>query len=232
MAAAAKTLITPALFDFYRDLARHNDRAWFKANQDRYEETVRDPLLAFVAGFATRLRRISPHFLADPRPIGGSLFRIQRDVRFSKDKSPYKTSAGVHFRHDAGKDAYTPGFYLHLEPGNVFAGAGIWHPDSGSLLAIRNAIVDDPAAWRRAVSGKKFRSELTLSDDEPLKRAPRGFDPEHPCVEDLKRRSFIGVRDFSEKDACRPDFPERLAATFSAGSPLMRFLTAALGLAC
>lgn len=223
-----RALITPALFTFFEDLAKHNDREWFKANKQRYEDEVRDPLLAFVVAFSAPLKKISPHFLADPRPVGGSLFRIHRDTRFSKDKTPYKTQAGVHFRHEAGKDAYTPGFYLHLEPGNVFAGGGIWHPDSATLQSIRTAIVDDPAKWRRAISGKRFREELKLDTGDPLKRAPRGFDPEHPMVEDLKRKSFIGVRDFTEKQACRADFPKRLAATFGAAKPLMRFLTEAL----
>ena len=181
--------ITPALFGFLEELEENNDRDWFKANKARYEETVRDPLLAFIGDFGTPIRRISPCFVADPRPVGGSLFRIYRDTRFSKDKSPYKTHAGVHFRHEAAKTAHTPGFYLHLEPGNVFAGGGIWHPDSATLLAIRTAIVEDPTAWRRSISGKRFGDQLALSDGEPLKRPPRGFDPEHPCSEDLKRRS-------------------------------------------
>ena len=224
--------ITPELFAFLEELAAHNEREWFQAHKRRFEQVVRDPLLAFVAEFAAPLRRISPHFVADPRPVGGSLFRIYRDTRFSRDKSPYKTQAGVHFRHEMGKEAYTPGFYLHLEPGRVFAGAGIWHPDAATLRAIRTAIADDPAAWRRAVSGKRFRAELELRDEEPLRRVPSGFDPEHPCADDLKRRSYVAVRDLSQRDACRPDFPKRLAATFATAKPLMQFLTRALGQPC
>ena len=110
------------------------------------------------------------------------------------------------FARAEARDAYAPGFYLHLEPGNVFAGGGIWHPDSATQLAVRSAIVDDPAAWRRAVSGKRFRERLRLDDGDPLKRAPRGFDPDHECIEDIKRRSFIALKDLSEKQACAPDF--------------------------
>ena len=95
--------ITTALFDFLRDLRDNNDREWFAANKGRYLAEVRDPMLDFIGAFAAPLAEISPHFVADPRPNGGSLFRIYRDTRFSRDKTPYKTNAGAHFRHAAGK---------------------------------------------------------------------------------------------------------------------------------
>src|SRR5918996_3776624 len=152
--AAAKATTTrsfgPELFRFLRDLEANNDRTWFNANKDRYEREVRDPALDFVEDFAPRLAEISQHFVADPRPSGGSLFRIHRDTRFSKDKSPYKTHVGIHFRHERAKDVHAPGFYLHLEPRSVFVGAGIWHPNSPTLAKIRAAIADDAEAWLRA----------------------------------------------------------------------------------
>ena len=132
--------ITPGLFRFLKQLRRNNDREWFNANKQRYIDDVRDPLLAFVEMMGPKLRSISSEIVADSRPVGGSLFRIYRDTRFAKDKSPYKTHAGLHFRHRAGKTAFTPGFYPHLEPGQVFMGAGIWHPDTASLKEIREAI--------------------------------------------------------------------------------------------
>ena len=116
------------LFDFLIRLKVNNDREWFQANKARYEEQVKAPLQAFIGGFDERLARLSAHFVADPRPVGGSLFRIYRDVRFSKDKSPYKTAAGIHFRHERGKDAHAPGYYLHLEPSECFAACGLWMP--------------------------------------------------------------------------------------------------------
>jgi len=101
----------PGLFDFFRDLAHHNERAWFQANQRRYEAEVKLPMLHFIEDFGPRLKRMSAHFLADPRPVGGSLFKIHRDTRFSKDKSPYKTNAAAHFRHREGsRDVHAPGF--------------------------------------------------------------------------------------------------------------------------
>ena len=136
----SKRYFTPKLFGFLRELAENNDREWFKAHQDEYEQYVREPALEFITDFAKPLEKISPHFVADSRTVGGSLFRIQRDTRFSKDKTPYKTNVGIQFRHEFGRDVHAPGFYLHLEPDNVFMGAGMWHPDGGSLKRIRDAI--------------------------------------------------------------------------------------------
>src|SRR5688572_21278461 len=124
---------TPRLFQFLRELKANNDRSWFQANKGHYESDVKQPLLEFIADFGPPLREISEHFDADPGPVGGSLFRIYRDTRFSRDKTPYKTHAAAHFRHERGKDVHAPGFYLHLEPDNVFAACGIWHPDSDTL---------------------------------------------------------------------------------------------------
>ena len=135
--------IPAELFTFLAELKDNNDREWFQANKARYEERVKAPLLAFIAGFDERLARLSAHYVADPRPVGGSLFRIYRDVRFSKDKSPYKTAAGIHFRHERGKDAHAPGYYLNLEPGECFAACGLWMPASAQAQQIRAAIDAD-----------------------------------------------------------------------------------------
>jgi uncharacterized protein (TIGR02453 family) len=114
-------------------------------NKQRYEKQVREPLLQFIADFGLRLAEISPHYVADARRVGGSLFRINRDIRFSKEKTPYKTHAGVQFRHEVGKDAHAPGFYLHLEPDSVFVGVGMWQPIACSEQ-VRQAIVEQPDA--------------------------------------------------------------------------------------
>src|ERR687898_2540430 len=157
--AATRASFSPELFSFLSDLRANNDREWFAANKHRYEDHLLEPALDFIAAFAPRLEKISPHFRADPRPSGGSLFRIYRDTRFSKDKTPYKTNVGIHFRHELAKDARAPGFYLHLSPGEVFAGGGIWHPDGPTLTAIRQAIVDDPDRWRAATEGLELGGE-------------------------------------------------------------------------
>src|SRR6476661_7322645 len=142
------------MFTFLRELREHNDREWFQANKQRYTDTVRDPALEFIRDFESHLKKISPHFTANARPVGGSLFRIYRDTRFSHDKTPYKTHVGIYFRHEAAESARAPGFYLHLEPGDSFIGAGIWRPDTDSAKRIRAAIAADPNGWRRAVGGK------------------------------------------------------------------------------
>ena len=138
------------LFEFLGELALNNNREWFHANKSRYESVVRDSLLEFVADFAEPLSKISSHFVADPRPSGGSMFRIYRDVRFSKDKSPYKTMAAAHFSHERAKEVPAPGFYLHLAPAESFVGVGIWHPDATTLKNIRDTIVANAAPIARA----------------------------------------------------------------------------------
>ena len=131
----------PELFEFLWQLRRHNDREWFAKNKDRYQQVVVEPALLFIGSFAPHLAKLSPFFVADPRPTRGSLFRIYRDTRFSADKRPFKTHVGIRFSHSSGKDAHAPVFYLHLEPENCFAAAGVWHPDNRALTRIRTAIV-------------------------------------------------------------------------------------------
>jgi uncharacterized protein (TIGR02453 family) len=219
----------PALFRFLRDLRKNNDRDWFLAHREVYERDVKEPALEFISGFAATLRKISPHLMADPRPVGGSLFRIHRDVRFSNDKRPYKTHVGIHFRHAGADGAHAPGLYLHLEPGDVFAGAGIWQPDGAVLSEVRDAIAESPAAWRRAVGAREFAARWALSG-ESLVRVPRGYDPDHPFAADLKRKSYIAISGFTERDACAADFAEQLERAWRASVPLMRFLTRTLEL--
>src|SRR5215467_10211615 len=144
----------PELFSFLTDLKANNNREWFAANKQRYEEQLLEPALAFIEAFAPRLAKISPHFLADPRPSGGSLFRIYRDTRFAKDKSPYKTNVGIHFRHERAKDAHAP-------------------------TSIREAIVADPARWQHTTQTGAFAKKLRLGGDS-LKRVPPWADPDHP----------------------------------------------------
>ena len=220
---------TPALFEFLADLSANNRREWFQANKDRYETHVKDALLDFVSDFGERLAEISPHMVADPRPSGGSMFRIYRDLRFSKNKSPYKTNAGVHFRHEVGREVHGPGLYLHMEPGNVFAAAGIWRPNSATVGEIRGAIVADPKRWDALVNEGRFKSIYGL-DAESLKRAPKGIDPEHPLIDYLKLKSFAAGTTFSQDDACSPDFIDMYVDSCQTAGPLMEFLCDAVGL--
>jgi uncharacterized protein (TIGR02453 family) len=225
---ATSAYFTPATFGFLTELAANNSRDWFDAHKPRYEADVKEPALRLIADFGPHLKKISENFRADPRPVGGSLFRIHRDVRFSKDKSPYKTHTGIHFRHFASKDAHAPGFYLHIAPGEVFVGAGIWHPDAPTLAKIRERIVEDPDGWRRAVNGRAFRGRFELAGDS-LVRPPKGFAPDHPLIEDLKRKDFIGVAALDETALTSPTFLRDFAALGRAGGALNAFLCGALG---
>jgi uncharacterized protein (TIGR02453 family) len=217
----------PELFSFLAELRANNDRDWFAANKHRYEEHLLEPALDFINAFAPRLEKISPHFRADARPTGGSLFRIYRDTRFSKDKTPYKTNLGIHFRHELAKNVNAPGYYLHVGPGEVFAGGGIWHPDSAAATRIREAIVADPERWKRATRGGTFAKRLELGGDS-LKRVPPWADPAHPFADDLKRKDFFGWARLSEDDVLAPGFVDEYAGICRAVGPLMRFLCDAL----
>jgi len=214
---------SPELFDFLRRLKRNNNREWFAKNKARYQEFVVEPALVFINRFAPHLCKLSPFFLADARPTRGSLFRIYRDIRFSPDKRPYKTHVGIHFHHASGKDAHAPVFYLHCEPDNCFAAAGIWHPDNRSLTRVRSAIVREQEQWTA------IRKKLELEGDT-LAKPPRGFDPEHPCIDDLKMKDYVTSITFTEEQVCSQKFLRDFVAACRKMSPLVEFTTRALGL--
>lgn len=219
---------SPSLFSFLRELADNNDRDWFHANKDRYVAAVQEPALEFITDFGPRLAKISPHFTADARVVGGSLFRIQRDTRFSKDKTPYKTNTGMQFRHESARDAHVPAFYLHLQPGECFAGVGLWRPQTAEAHAIRTAIADDPAGWKKATYGKRF-TDIWEQGGESLKRPPKGFEPDHPYVDDLKRKDFIASTRLTQKQVTSEGFIDDYERLCRSSVPYMRFLTEALG---
>jgi len=221
--------ITPKLFRFFRDLKKNNDRDWFQANKQRYEDDVRDPLLAFIDEFTGPLYKISPHYRAEAKKVGGSLFRIFRDIRFAKDKTPYKTHAGVHFRHENAKDAHAPGFYLHIAPGEVFMGAGIWHPETAVGRQIRGAIIEHPEKWKKAMKSAAFARHGFGLEGDVYKRPPAGIDGEHPLIADLMRKDFIALADLTEKEVCAADFPKVFAAMCKSTTAYMKFLTEAVG---
>jgi len=226
---ASKPYFSKELFDFLRDLKRNNRRDWFEKNKDRYEVFVKFPLLGFIGSFGPSLRTISPSFTADTRTMGGSMFRIYRDTRFSKDKTPYKTHAASQFRHCVGKDVHAPGFYLHLEPGGVFAGGGLWRPESKVVGQVRDAIANKSDEWNRIMSDGVFKKTCVF-EGEKLMRPPRGFNKNHPMIEWLQYKDFTFFTKFTEKEACSGGFMEKVTSSFKAASPLMRFLTLAMEL--
>lgn len=219
---------TSATVEFLRELKANNNREWFNRNKRRYEEDVLDVALDFIESMHDPLLELAPHFTAIPRRVGGSMMRVYRDTRFSKDKTPYKTNIGIQFRHEQAKDVHSPGYYVHIEPDEVFLGVGMWRPPRGALVGIRERIAEESAEWRNAVSDRGFRHHFRLGG-ESLKRAPRGFDPDHPMIEDLKRKDFIAVKDMSVEDALQATFQRTVESAFSAATPYMRFLCRAVG---
>ena len=228
MAAPRYRGFTPESIAFLAELSRNNNREWFNANKARYEESVLDVALRFIDSMQDPLADIAPHFIAQATRTGGSLMRVYRDTRFARDKTPYKTNVGIQFRHERARDVHSPGFYVHVDPEQVFVGVGMWRPDAGPLRAIRQRIAARPAAWRRIVSDAAFRRQFELSG-EVLARPPRGFDRDHECIDDIRRKSYIAVRNLGVNDCFGPQFQRKVEATFKSGVPFMRFLCKAVG---
>jgi uncharacterized protein (TIGR02453 family) len=220
---------TRDLFRFLEELRDHNEREWFLQNKQRYEQSVRDPFVRFIADLGPPLKKINSHFVADPRPVGGSMMRIYRNIRFSRDKSPYKTSMAAQFWHSKGKDGGTPTYYLHLEPRNSSIGAGIWRPEPGALKKIRGTIVADPERWQRITSGSDFRSSCGMAG-ESLKRPPAGYDHNHPLIEAIKRKDFAISSPLDDHDVCGSDFMIVVLNAFHTAAPFVQFLAEAVSL--
>jgi uncharacterized protein (TIGR02453 family) len=215
------------LFAFLDDLTRHNHRDWFAANKQRYEDEVREPVLDLIERLSVPLRRSAPMLLAVAKRSGGSLMRIHRDTRFSKDKTPYKTNVGISLRHQADGDIHAPGVYIHLACDECFVGAGCWRPQRETLAAIRAAIDADPKAWRRARDQKKFRSSFSLAG-ESLKTSPRDYSADHPEIEDLRRIDFIAVAPLTQQEVTSDQAVDKMVGLIKDAKPLMQFLCNAI----
>ncbi len=216
-------LFRPETFQFLRQLKENNDRDWFNRHKPAYESAARDPMLRFIGELQRIFHGLSPHLLVDPKPVGGSMFRIYRDVRFSKDKSPYKTYLAARFQHRGGDKGCAPGFYFSVQPEGGYAAAGLWRPPPATANEVRKAIAEDTVRW----------SAVTLEvpvEGERLKRPPRGFPADHPLVEDLKLKEFVTAQKLTEKQICRPDFPVEYFKICQRMSPLVHFLCDALKL--
>ncbi|MCF7821551.1 MAG: DUF2461 domain-containing protein [Mariprofundaceae bacterium] len=219
---------TDSTFTFLRELAANNNRDWFNDNKARYESEVREPSLAFIRAMGPELARFAPHFVAVDKKVGGSLMRIYRDVRYSKNKMPYKTNIGIQFRHELGKDIHAPGFYLHIEAHEVFVGAGIWHPDGETLKKIRSYIDAHPTRWQDGRDDAGFIKAYHLAGDSLL-RAPKGYEVDHPMIEDLKRKDFIGIAPLMPELLLQDDLTGLISSYFETAKPFMQQLCRAVG---
>lgn len=227
MAAPGRRSFTPESIRFLAELRDNNNRDWFQANKPRYEEQVLDAALNFIQAMQEPLADFAPHFTAIPKRMGGSLMRVYRDTRFAKVKVPYKTNIGIQFRHERARDAHAPGYYVHVDPDEVFIGAGMWRPAPDALRAIRERIVAKPAEWLRARDDSNFRRHFELSG-EALSRPPRGYDKAHPLIEDIKRKDFIAIKNMPLDDALSSGFRKKVETAFRTATPYMRFLCKAV----
>jgi len=226
---------TPASLTFLRGLARNNRRDWFEAHRADYETAILRPMREFVEEMDVRLARLAPEIVGDPKR---SLFRIYRDVRFSKDKSPYKTHAACWFfhrdaTHRVGQESHGggAGFYFHVQPGGCLDAGGIWMPPREALGKIRDAMAAKPAAFTRVVSAPAtVRRFGALDEDAVLTRVPRGYDPDHPAAKWLRYQSFTLGRALSDAQITSARLPALVAEDFAAMLPLVRWLNASLGL--
>jgi len=226
---------TPATLTFLRGLARNNAKPWFEAHRADYEEHVRAPMRELIEEMDARLARLAPEIVGDPKR---SMFRIYRDIRFSKDKSPYKTHAACWFYHRGASSGVGgeaegggAGFYAHIEPGRSIVGAGIWMPPRPLLRRIRDAIAERATAFERIVRDRAFvRRYGGLDDELILKRMPRGFADSHPAARWLRYQSFTAGRMLSDAEATSARLARTLEADFARLLPLVRWLNGALGL--
>lgn len=224
------TYFSPASFKFLKGLARHNEKAWFEAHRAEYETHVRDPFVRLITDLQPALAEVTEHFRADPRGNGGSLFRIYRDARFSHDKSPYKTWQGARFFHARRRQVPAPSFYLHLQPGESFVGAGLWHPEPDTQRKVRQFIFDNPGSWKAAAHEPKLRRRFDLEETEKLVRPPRGFPADFEYIEDLKHRNWVLWRPLDDATMTGPKLRQTVAADLATLAPFVDYLCAALDL--
>jgi len=217
-------MLTKDTIEFLKKLEKNNDRDWFIANKDAFVR-ANDNVIAVTGELISRIAKFDPLVAGiDPK---SSVFRIYRDVRFSKDKSPYKTNLGA-FIAPGGKKAMLPGYYFHVQPKMFFSAAGKHLPDASELLRIRNHIAKNAKDFIKIVESKKFRDRFGELDGERLSKPPKGFAADHAAIEFLKLKSFTVTEEFNERDALSKDYPKMLAESFEAAFPLVGFLRQAL----
>jgi len=205
---------------FLADLAANNERTWFQPRKADYEALLKEPLEALCVALGEAFERRGIPLRADP---ARSPFRIYRDVRFSKDKSPYKTNVGASFPW-AGEGEGAGGGYFPLAPGEVFVGGGMWHPEPAKLQAFRRLVDREPARVHAVIDEPGFVDMFGQVSGERLTRVPQGYRADHPDAELLKLKGVVFMRQLSDADAASPELPARLADTLQQGLPLLRLL--------
>ena len=216
---------TPKTLSFLRSLKRHNDREWFRARREDYEQHVRGPMVELIARLARDFRSFAPELIAEPKV---SLYRIYRDTRFGSDKSPLKTHVAARFPTRGLGKKEGAGLYLEVAPGWVWMGGGIYMPSSADLRAIRAHIADTHPRLHRIASGRPFTSAMGELHGERLSRVPRGYAVDHPAAHYLQFRQFLAGCEYEAGFATRRSFYPELLKVFRATAPLVRFLNTPL----
>ncbi|MBI4428920.1 MAG: DUF2461 domain-containing protein [Ignavibacteriales bacterium] len=212
--------------EFFKRLKRNNSRTWFEKHKDEYEAFVRMPMQSLVASLQPHFAQFAPEFEVNPRK---AIFRIYRDIRFSKDKTPYKTHTAAHFVLSGKPKGFLgSGYYMHIEPGEVFAGAGIYMPDGDQLKKIRSRVARAENEFLSIIEDRKFRRLFGKLEGDKLKRVPQGYDESHPMAQWIKfKQFFVGVS-WEESRAYRKQLVGDLSNVFEMATPLVRFLNESL----
>ncbi len=207
--------ITKTEFDFLKDIANHNDRDWFAENKPRYQASY-EQVKSF---FAAMEEQMAKHDSIAKTKV----YRIYRDVRFSKDKTPYKRSFSGGFSRDT--DRLRGGYYVHIEPGNSMLAGGFWSPNADDLKLIRSHIAADDAALRKVLKAKKFKDTWGTLQGEQLKTAPKGYPKDHPAIDLLRYKQFIVSKHLSDKEVLHKDFAKHASDYFKALRPYFNYMS-------
>ena len=211
----------PEALTFLANLRRHNNRPWFQAHKETYERAVRAPMIELIFSIQEAFRRFAPEMVADPRV---SLYRIYRDTRFNRDKSPYKTQAAAVFPVRGLPKNSGPGLYFHVSPDEVLIGGGIYMPEPPLLRAVREQIAAFPRQFRSLVEGKRFRQAFEGLEGERLKSMPKGFSADHPAAAYLRYKQFLFGQVYPPRLATSHRLLPTILDCFREGMPLVRFL--------
>lgn len=220
-------MITKEALQFLADLIANNNTEWMHANKKRYENYKKD-YHAFIASILAEMKPLDKTL--EPLEVKNCTFRINRDIRFSKDKSPYKTNMGVWFTQNKNRKN-SHGYYIHYEKGNSFIAGGVWCPEANELKQIRKEIEFFHDDLDRIVANKNFKKEfgeITRDENNMLKKAPKGYDPEHPAIEFLKMKSFTASAKIDDNLFTQPEFAKTIAEKLITLKPLNDFLMRAL----
>ena len=215
---------------FLRGLARHNKREWFQQHKADYEAHVRSPFQRLLVDLQPALAAISPHMRSDPKTVGGSMFRIQRDTRFANDKSPYKPWQGARLFHERRKQVAAPSFYIHLQPGASFIGAGLWGQPPVVQRRVRQFIFDNPGSWKATAHAPALRKRFGFDESDRLVRTPQGFPADFEFIDDLRHRNWVLLRHVDDAGMTSSRLRQTIAGDLAALGPFVDYLCAALDL--